>query len=207
MNARVTFREPIQPIEPIIFEDHLKVTTARTLDDLLQMAAIRAVVYMGEQQCPYGEEFDGNDFNGATHLIVRDGAEPLGVMRIRWFADFAKIERFAVLSGRRGGPAARALFKTAYEIAAQKGYRVVLGYIQARLAPFMRRVGGVTVRAGRPRFVVSDHEYVEVERRLTPPPNALTIDSDPLVILRPEGAWDRPGVLDRSTCRPATNPH
>jgi hypothetical protein len=55
--------------------------------------------------------------------------------------------------------------------------------------------------------VVSDHEYIEVERRLTPPADALTIDSDPLVLLRPEGLWDRPGVLDRSVNRPATNPH
>jgi len=204
MNARVVLREPI---EPIVIGDEIDVTVARTLDDLLQMAAIRAVVYMGEQQCPFAEEFDGNDFNGATHLIAREHGEPLGVMRVRWFADFAKIERFAVLSGRRGGPAARALFKTAYEVAAQKGYRVVLGYIQARLAPFMKRVGGVTVRPGRPRFVFSDHEYVEVERRLTLPPNALTIDSDPMVILRPEGQWDRPGVLDHSTHRPPTNPH
>jgi hypothetical protein len=27
------------------------------------------------------------------------------------------------------------------------------------------------------------------------------------VVLRPEGAWDLPGVLDRSACRLATNPH
>jgi predicted GNAT family N-acyltransferase len=204
MNARFTLKEPI---EPVTFAEQIEVTVARTLDDLLQMAAIRAVVYIGEQQCPFGEEFDGNDFNGATHLIARAGREPMGVMRIRWFADFAKIERFAVLSGRRGGRAARALFAKAYEVAERKGYRLALAYIQARLAPFMCRVGGATIREGRPRFVVSDHEYIEVERKLTPPPDALTMNSDPLVLLRPEGVWDRPGVLDRSTSRPATNPH
>jgi predicted GNAT family N-acyltransferase len=204
MNARVILKEPL---EPIVLEPTIEVVVARTLDDLLRIAAIRAVVYMGEQRCPFDEEFDGNDFNGATHLIARADGEPVGVMRLRWFAEFAKIERFAVLGRERGGGVARALFKTAYDIAARKGYRLVLGYIQARLAPFMRRVGGVTVRPGRPRFVVSDHEYIEVERRLTPPADALTIDSDPLVLLRPEGLWDRPGVLDRSVNRPATNPH
>jgi hypothetical protein len=69
------------------------------------------------------------------------------------------------------------------------------------------RLGKVKVRAGRDRFVFSDHEYVETIRELTPPDDAVTIDSDPLVVLRPEGAWDRPGVLDRSARRPATNPH
>jgi len=128
-------------------------------------------------------------------------------MRLRWFADFAKVERFAVLREHRGGEVAKALFKTAYSLAARKGYRRVLGYIQARLAPFMRRVGGVHVRSGRPRFVFSDHEYIEVEKLLEPVPDAITVDSDPMMMVRPEGDWDRPGVLDRSRVRPATNPH
>ena len=195
------------PLTQVTVRNAVTVSVARSLDEMVQMAAIRAVVYMGEQVCPFAEEFDGNDFNGATHLIARVGGEPVGVMRLRWFADFAKIERFAVLKAHRGGDAARALFHAGYDLAARKGYRRVLGYVQARLAPFMRRVGGVSVRPGRPRFVVSDHEYVEVERRLTPTPDAITIDSDPLVMLRPEGAWDLPGVLDRSTDRPASNPH
>ncbi|HUZ12166.1 MAG TPA: GNAT family N-acetyltransferase [Caulobacteraceae bacterium] len=204
MNARVALTEPIRPIG---FDPCLKITVARSLDDLLQMAAIRAVVYMGEQQCPFDEEFDGNDFSGATHLIARYESRPVGVMRLRWFAEFAKIERFAVVRDHRGGDTARALFQAGYDLAARKGYRRVLGHIQARLAPFMRRVGGVTVRPGRPRFVFSDHEYVEVERILPPRADALGIDADPLVLLRPEGAWDWAGVLDRSTVRPATNPH
>ena len=185
----------------------LQITVARSLDDLLQMAVVRAVVYMGEQFCPFDEEFDGNDFNGATHFIARLNGEPVGVLRMRWFAGFAKLERFAIRSENRGGEIARALFEAAYEMAARKGYSRVLGYIQARLLPFMQRVGGVVEREGRPRLVFSDHEYIEVERRLAPCENALGIDSDPMVILRPEGAWDRPGVLDHSAARPATNPH
>jgi hypothetical protein len=71
----------------------------------------------------------------------------------------------------------------------------------------LMRLGKVKVREGRKRFTFSDHEYVETIRELTPPADAVTIDSDPMVILRPEGAWDRPGVLDHSAGRPATNPH
>ena len=37
----------------------------------------------------------------------------------------------------------------------------------------------------------------------TPTP---TLDSDPYVIIRPEGDWDRPGVLDISSDRMATSP-
>ncbi|HWA64005.1 MAG TPA: GNAT family N-acetyltransferase [Caulobacteraceae bacterium] len=204
MNARLELNPPIRPYA---FDAKVRVDIAGSLDDLLQMAAIRAVVYMGEQACPFDEEFDGNDFNGATHLIARVGGEPVGVMRIRWFAGFVKFERFAVLGRRRGGEVARALFDAAYGLAERKGYRLVLGYIQARLLPFMKRVGGLKERTGRPRFVFSDHEYVEVERALEPGPDAIDVDTDPMVMIRPEGAWDRPGVLDYSASRPATNPH
>jgi predicted GNAT family N-acyltransferase len=204
MNA---FTEVRPPITAYAIPNSVRVDVARTLDDLLQMAAIRAVVYMGEQACPFDEEFDGNDFNGATHLIARVGGEPVGVMRIRWFADFVKFERFAVLSKKRGGEVARALFDAAYALAERKGYRRVLGYIQARLLPFMKRVGGLRERTGRARFVFSDHEYIEVEKLLSPGDDAIGVDSDPMVMIRPEGAWDRPGVLDHSAYRPATNPH
>ena len=37
--------------------------------------------------------------------------------------------------------------------------------------------------------------------------DAITVMSDPYVIVRPEGRWDTPGALDNSAARPATNPH
>ncbi|HEY3799748.1 MAG TPA: GNAT family N-acetyltransferase [Caulobacteraceae bacterium] len=205
MTVKTVFAEPHSPVATP--RAAITVTAVQSLDQMMQVMAVRSVVYMGEQVCPFDEEFDGNDFNGATHLVARVGREPVGVVRIRWFADFAKLERFAILPAHRGGAVARALFDAAYELAARKGYRRMLGYIQARLAPFMRRAGGLNPRAGRPRFVFSDHEYIEVERQLVPPADAICIDSDPLVMVRPEGDWDRPGVLDRSSVRPATCPH
>ena len=41
---------------------------------------------------------------------------------------------------------------------------------------------------------------------LEPDPNAITLDSDPYVMIRPEGDWDRPGVLDKSSGRAVTSP-
>ena len=41
---------------------------------------------------------------------------------------------------------------------------------------------------------------------LEPGPDAITLDSDPYVIIRPEGDWDRPGVLDISSGREVTSP-
>jgi len=204
MTAKINLAEPFQPVA--LPKEAVTVTVARTLDDVMQAIAIRSVVYMGEQLCPYDEEFDGNDLAGATHLVARIGRQPVGVIRLRWFAEFAKLERLTVLPTCRGGAVPRALLDAAFELAAKKGYRKIMGHTQVRLAPVLMRLGKVRIRPGRARFKFSDHEYVETIRDLTPPDDAVTIDSDPLTILRPEGAWDRPGVLDRSAARPATNP-
>lgn len=186
--------------------EEVVVEVARTLNDLLEVCAIRAVVYMGEQFCPFDEEFDGNDFAGSTHLVARVGRRVAGVLRIRFFADFVKIERVAVLDAQRGGTVAVALLNAAYSLAARKGYRRLIGYVQERLLPYWSRTVGVRERVGRPQFVFSDHRYIEVERQLNPPDEALTADSDPMILIRPEGAWDVAGVLDASAARAALNP-
>ncbi len=205
MTAKIKLAEPFEPVA--LPKEAVSVSVAHTLDDLMQAMAVRSVVYMGEQLCPYDEEFDGNDLAGATHLIARVGAQPVGVIRLRWFCDFAKLERLTVLPQHRGGAVPRALLDAAFELAAKKGYRKIMGHTQVRLAPVLMRLGKVKIRPGRAKFRFSDHEYVETIRELTPPADAVTIDSDPLTILRPEGAWDRPGVLDHSAARPATCPN
>ena len=205
MTAKPALAEPHRPVAAP--RQAVSVTVAHTLDEILQVMAIRSQVYMGEQSCPYDEEFDGNDFAGATHLIARLGREPVGTVRMRWFCDFAKLERLTVAPAHRGGAVPRALLDAAFDLAARKGYRRVMGHTQRRLAPVLMRYGGVRLREDRPGFVFSDHEYVETIRELNPPNDAVNIDSDPMVLLRPEGVWDRPGVLDHSQERPATNPH
>jgi predicted GNAT family N-acyltransferase len=175
---------------------------ARTFNDMLEVAAVRTLVYMGEQICPFHEEFDGNDFAGATHIFLRKGHEPVGVIRMRWFADFAKLERMALRREHRGGRAIMMLINEAVRIAERKGYRQILGHAQRRLAPFWRRYFNGVVRDDRPPFHFSDHSYVEILAEIRPPADALTLEADPLVLVRPEGDWDQPGVLDSSAQRP-----
>ncbi len=184
------------------FEPPVKVRVARTLDDLQKISVVRALVYMSEQDCPYDEEFDGNDFAGATHVIAEAGGEPLGCLRIRWFSGFAKVERVCVRKHQRSGRASRAMMKEATEIIRRKGYRKFVGQVQAQLIPYWKRYGFVH-REHRGEFVFSDRAYAEMEANLEPHPMALTPDSDPLVLDRPEGEWDVPGPLDHSIRRGA----
>lgn len=179
------------------------VEIVRTLDAYLEVMSVRTHVYMAEQNCPYREEFDGNDLCGATHLLARVNGEPAGTLRLRWFGEFAKVERVAVREGRRSGAVSAALVRIGLELAARKGYRKVIGHIQARLLRYWGRAAAVNVRPGRPRFAFSDFEYVEIERDLDPPADAISLDTPAMVLLRPEGDWDRPGILDHSAARGA----
>ncbi|MGE0828815.1 MAG: GNAT family N-acetyltransferase [Hyphomonadaceae bacterium] len=186
--------------------NHIEISVVRDLNAMMRVFALRSIVYMGEQICPYDEEFDGNDFAAATHMLAEIDGEPVGALRLRWFADFVKVERVAVKSEHRGGVVVRSLFGAAVQLARKRGYRRALGHIQARLEPFWRRLGFIP-RQGRPRFSFSDHEYIEVEGAIEPHPDALSIDASPYVLLRPEGLWDQQGPLDRSAARPISNPH
>jgi predicted GNAT family N-acyltransferase len=180
----------------------LKVAVVRTVDELIQVFAVRAQVYVAEQLCPYVEEFDGNDLAGATHLLARAGAEPVATMRIRWFAAFAKFERICVCAKFRGVQAAEQLVEFGCRMVARKGYAKVLVHANQRLVGHWERVAQMRPRSGRPAFEYSQISFVEMERDLVADPHALTIDSSPLVLVRPEGDWDRPGVLDASATTP-----
>lgn len=181
----------------------IHVEIVRTLEQFTEVVALRAVVFMGEQDCPFEEEFDGNDLVAATHLIARIDGRAVGAVRIRWFAEFAKLERALVLADYRTGPVMKALVRRTVDLCERRGYARLLGHVQERLLGYWKFTAGFRERPNRPRFQFSDCRYVEVERALTPSQDAIGLASPPLILLRPDGDWDRPGVLDRSAARPA----
>jgi predicted GNAT family N-acyltransferase len=180
------------------------VKVARSLNDMMHVTAIRAAVFLSEQVCPYYEEFDGNDFC-ATHLIGYRGFEPVACLRARFFADFAKLERLAVRREFRDARISFQIVRAGIELARKKGYRRIYGHAQDRLVPFWSRFGARPMSNQR-KIVFSDFSYTEMLLETEPHPNPVTLDSDPYEIIRPEGAWHRPGPLDRSADRPVTSP-
>ncbi|MDE2463748.1 MAG: GNAT family N-acetyltransferase [Alphaproteobacteria bacterium] len=194
---RETKARPAQPA--------CEVRVARTGEDVERALAIRSAVYLIEQQCPYEEEFDGNDRTG-THMLGLIEGEPAATLRLRYFADFAKIERVAVLPRYRNTAVAKELVHGALEFLRRKGYRKVYGHVQKRLINYWSRFGFKILETNY-RLVFSDHEYVLMWGELEPHPNALGMHTDPYVLLRPEGKWDEPCLLESSATRPPTNPH
>jgi predicted GNAT family N-acyltransferase len=175
---------------------YLSVRVARTIDDIVRAAVIRGAGYVGEQQCPYDEEFDGNDFT-ATHLIGYFGNEPAACLRIRYFSEFAKLERLVVRKEFRNLGLARQLVNAGVEFCQAKGYIRMCIYAQKRLTPFWNKCGFAVSRVPR-EFVFSDFDYVEMVRNTKRASKAISIETDPYVVIRPEGNWEAPGILERS---------
>lgn len=182
----------------------LSVHVARSIEDFMRAAAIRGAVYMGEQECPYEEEFDGNDFS-ATHLVGYVDDEPAGCMRIRYFADFAKVERLVVRKEFRSSGLAREIVRESVGLCQSKGYERVYVYAQKRLVRFWAKCG-FALPAGARELVFSDFDYVEMIHKAPRKPDAISEATDPYVIIRPEGAWQSPGILKRSVRRGLRRP-
>jgi predicted GNAT family N-acyltransferase len=180
-------------------EDSVSVRVVRSLDEMARVIAIRGAIYMAEQRCPFEEEFDGNDFS-ATHLICYKGREPVGCMRIRYFSDFAKLERLAVRNESRNAGLAGRIVDAAIELCRKKGYRVLYAHSQKRLVKFWERRGFECMKGAR-EFVFSDFNYVEVKLETEKHPECITLGDDPYVLIRPEGQWDTPGILELSANR------
>lgn len=169
------------------------------MDDFLKIAAIRAAVYIGEQSCPFAEEFDGNDF-AATHLLAYVNDEPAGCMRIRFFGDFAKMERLAVRKEFRQSNIAFDLVRASVDLCKAKGFRKLYGHARQDLLPFWQRFGFKILENGAP-FEFSDQVFVEMVDEMTPGPSALKLSDGPYRLIRPEGRWHEPGILEASAQR------
>lgn len=177
--------------------NHLQLKVVSTSEEQLQAFAIRTLVYIGEQNCPWAEEFDCNDYAATQVLGLIDG-EPVATARIRWFGSFAKLERLAVRAEYRGSGHGRQLLEFLIDLCRTKGFARVYLHAQILLEPFYRRYGFSQV--GEP-FSFSDYQYVEMAASVCPDRQVLTIQHGPHVLNRPEGSWDQIGILERSTAR------
>ena len=176
-----------------------KITTtriARSFEDMCQVFSVRSATYIAEQYCYYSEEFDGNDFC-ATHFLGFVNGDPAGCIRIRFFSTFAKIERLAVRSEYRNSRLAFVLARQAINHCQKKGYTKIYGHARLDLVRFWK-IFGFKRCADRPEFSFANIKYVELELDCPPCEGAISLNDSPMVLIRPEGDWDRPGPLDRS---------
>lgn len=174
----------------------ISVRIARTFEEMMQVFSVRSATYIAEQYCLYEEEFDGNDFCATQYLGLIDG-DAAGCLRLRFFNGFAKLERLAVRREYRNSRLAYKLVREALEHCRRKGYTRIYGHSRLDLVRFWRVFGFRPIET-RPEFCFANVRYAEILAELEPHPDAVTLDASPMMLIRPEGAWDRPGPFDLS---------
>jgi hypothetical protein len=174
----------------------IRVSVVTNSEQLLHAQAVRSICFMEETGLPARRAFDGNDFQ-ATHIIIYYGEEPIGSSRIRWFNGFAKIERTGFRKDYRN---VRVLKQTAdfiFDHVARKGYSRLVTLAQPKYAAVWIRVLGFVKLNDRPPILSGDGEpFLELVKDLSVPTDAISIDTDPGVLLRVEGSWHVPSPFE-----------
>ncbi len=120
-------------------------------EDLQKCLYIRTQVFVIGQNVPKNEEIDGKDQKSDHYLLTLDN-NPVGVARVRYIEDVAKIERVAILTGYQGQGLGKQLMKAILSDLKQS-----IGIVTAKLSsqvyaiPFYEKFG----------FTVCSEEYMD----------------------------------------------
>lgn len=164
---------------------------AMKMEDSLQAFAVRAACFIGEQDIPYSEEFDGHDF-GATHIIAYLGEEPVGAVRLRWFQSFAMPERLAVMQRFRGNNIGQLLIERCRQLAESRGAKTLYTQSLPQDVKYLEKHGWRRVEAddtgkGAKRLVA-------MVRPVDPSAKLPDADTPDQVVLRNEPQVDATGL-------------
>ncbi|MBM3645309.1 MAG: GNAT family N-acetyltransferase [Alphaproteobacteria bacterium] len=167
---------------------------AMTMEESLQAFAVCAACFIGEQDIPYSEEFDGHDF-GATHILALVGSEPVGAVRLRWFQSFAMPERISVVQRHRGRGIARQLLEQCRQLAERRGCRMLYTQAPPRDVAAWERLGWRRLDTAADE---DDRGYVALARPVDPAATPEAVPTPELLTLRPEPWLDRPARPGRT---------
>ncbi len=175
----------------------LRTVIATTADHMRDITILRSICFVHELGIPSRFVFDEND-NQATHFVFYDGDEPIGALRIRWFAGFAKYERTCFRETARNPFVIKRCIQETFDHVARKGYTSVMTQSEPRLTKLWTKLFGFTVmNEEEPAFILGhDEPYLTVVGTLKPHADPVTMESPSAVLLRVEGAWDRPSDFE-----------
>lgn len=153
--------------------------------------AIRKQVFVKEQRIPESKEFDGNDFC-AAHVVAyvqkNNRRLPIGTMRIRFFSDFVKFERMAVIRNFRKTKVAEDIMQYGLKYVAEKGYRQVYGMCKQELLPRWQQCGYHEI-PGAERIEQNGMVLIPISLDLKENPQAIKMTLHPSLLTALEGHW------------------
>jgi hypothetical protein len=177
-------------------DNDLRVEVVTTTEQFMHAIAVRAICFMEETGLSAAQTIDGNDYQ-ATHFIIYAKDEPIGTTRLRWFRDFAKIERTGFRAAYRNGRVIKRSADVVFQHVAMKGYTRLVTHAEPKYARLWEMLLGFKRIEGRPSVATEGQDpYIEMVKTLSPPAEAITLDTDPRILFRIEGHWDKPGAFE-----------
>lgn len=153
--------------------------------------SVRKTVFVEEMKIPENKEFDGND-HFSTHVVAYisddNNLRPIGTMRIRFFADFVKFERMAVIKDYRKTDVSDKIMHYGFDYVAQKGYREVYGMCKQELLPRWQECGYQEIE-GAPKIEQNGMTLVPISCRLQKSSKVINMYSNPELLTALEGTW------------------
>jgi predicted GNAT family N-acyltransferase len=138
----------------------LQFSVVQNIEDLQKAFAVRAIVFVEEQNVTYVEEVDGFDFS-STHFLGVIENEPVAAARMQLFKDYVKIGRLAVRKAYRGKGIGKEMFAFVLNHVTSMGYTKISLSAQAYLVKFYEDFG--FVRKGE-KFLEANIEHYCMEK-------------------------------------------
>jgi hypothetical protein len=180
-----------------IGDNSIRIVVVTNPEQLAHAFAIRAICIFEELNLTLEKAFDGNDYQ-CTRVVIYSGSEPIGSSRIRWFKDFAKIERTGFRQSHRNARVLRQTASFIFGHIASKGYSTVVTHAEPKLAVMWQRLLGFKPSNDRPPVQSGDGPpYIELIKTLEVPADAISLSSDPKILFRVEGYWHVPGAYEK----------
>ena len=117
-----------------------EIQLATSPEDQMKAMMVRCIVFCGEQGVPYTVERDEFETSAVHILGVLEG-EPVAAGRVRYFPDYAKLERIAVLRPYRKRGIGSEITRFLVSLAQERGYSSYRMNAQVRHEAFYARLG------------------------------------------------------------------
>lgn len=190
---------PIASNERFRNYNHVRVEIVTRYEQLLHAYAVRSICFMEEHGVPAAQTYDGNDYQ-ATHVVMYAVDEPIGSARLRWFRDFAKIERTCFRKEHRGPRILQHCSQFVFDHVARKGYDRLITHAKPKYARMWRGVLGFESVEKEPMYFDGESEpYQELVKYLNPHPQPISEEASVAVLFRVEGEWDMPSRFEPRT--------
>lgn len=174
----------------------LRVVVATTPEHMRDVTILRSICFVHEQDISPNFIFDAND-GQATHFVFYDGQDPIGSLRIRWFADFAKYERTCFREKYRNPFVIKRCIQVTFDHVARKGYTQVVTQSEPRLTKLWTKLFGFDVLDGEPVQIAGHPEpYLTVVGTIPAHSDPISVHAPSAVLLRTEGSWDLPSEFE-----------